>query len=187
MTLDDAPSSVAANGIEPDLLVVHQQDIQAVVNALLERRGGGNDDPRAAGDLDDCGEVRWQHGRAARHPVQPAVRRSARLATKHGCTTHSPHPSRSRSISSTSSPTGWSSGRSLSPRSDFPAHEGSLDLVHAAPYTGFGVRGDSGCSLAENDRVPAVKILVIDNYDSFVYNLVQYLAQIGAERRCLAQ
>ena len=29
--------------------------------------------------------------------------------------------------------------------------------------------------------MPAVKILVIDNYDSFVYNLVQYLAQIGAE------
>ena len=27
--------------------------------------------------------------------------------------------------------------------------------------------------------MPAVKILVIDNYDSFVYNLVQYLAQIG--------
>ena len=34
MTLDDAPESVAANGIDPDLLVVHQQDIQAVVNAL---------------------------------------------------------------------------------------------------------------------------------------------------------
>ena len=28
--------------------------------------------------------------------------------------------------------------------------------------------------------MPAVKILVIDNYDSFVYPLVQYLAQIGA-------
>jgi para-aminobenzoate synthetase component 2 len=27
----------------------------------------------------------------------------------------------------------------------------------------------------------APRILVIDNYDSFVYNLVQYLAQIGAE------
>ena len=25
------------------------------------------------------------------------------------------------------------------------------------------------------------RILVIDNYDSFVYNLVQYLAQLGAE------
>ncbi|HET9650248.1 MAG TPA: DUF881 domain-containing protein [Microlunatus sp.] len=32
--LDDAPASVAANGLDPDLLVVHQQDIQAVVNAL---------------------------------------------------------------------------------------------------------------------------------------------------------
>jgi para-aminobenzoate synthetase component 2 len=29
--------------------------------------------------------------------------------------------------------------------------------------------------------MPRAKILVIDNYDSFVYNLVQYLAQIGAD------
>ena len=29
--------------------------------------------------------------------------------------------------------------------------------------------------------MPRPKILVIDNYDSFVYNLVQYLAQIGAD------
>ena len=29
--------------------------------------------------------------------------------------------------------------------------------------------------------MPLPKILVIDNYDSFVYNLVQYLAQIGAD------
>lgn len=28
---------------------------------------------------------------------------------------------------------------------------------------------------------PVARILVIDNYDSFVYNLVQYLGQIGAE------
>ena len=34
VTLDDAPASVAADGIDPDLLVVHQQDIQAVVNSL---------------------------------------------------------------------------------------------------------------------------------------------------------
>jgi len=27
----------------------------------------------------------------------------------------------------------------------------------------------------------ATKILVIDNYDSFVFNLVQYLQQLGAE------
>lgn len=28
---------------------------------------------------------------------------------------------------------------------------------------------------------PMTRVLVVDNYDSFVYNLVQYLAQIGAE------
>jgi uncharacterized protein YlxW (UPF0749 family) len=34
VTLTDAPASVAAAELDPDLLVVHQQDIQAVVNAL---------------------------------------------------------------------------------------------------------------------------------------------------------
>ena len=27
----------------------------------------------------------------------------------------------------------------------------------------------------------ATRVLVIDNYDSFVYNLVQYLGELGAE------
>src|SRR5439155_4531795 len=30
-------------------------------------------------------------------------------------------------------------------------------------------------------RLAAMRVLVVDNYDSFVYNLVQYLAQLGAE------
>ncbi|WP_375424311.1 DUF881 domain-containing protein [uncultured Friedmanniella sp.] len=34
VTLDDAPASVAADGIDADLLVVHQQDIQGVANVL---------------------------------------------------------------------------------------------------------------------------------------------------------
>ncbi len=34
VVLDDAPSSVAPPDLDPDLLVVHQQDIQAVANAL---------------------------------------------------------------------------------------------------------------------------------------------------------
>nr|WP_239579428.1 DUF881 domain-containing protein [Microlunatus panaciterrae] len=34
VTLDDAPETVAADGIDGDLLVVHQQDIQAVANIL---------------------------------------------------------------------------------------------------------------------------------------------------------
>ncbi len=38
VTLTDAPSSVAGDGVDQDLLVVHQQDIQAVANELW--RGG---------------------------------------------------------------------------------------------------------------------------------------------------
>ncbi|NLT30851.1 MAG: DUF881 domain-containing protein [Propionibacterium sp.] len=34
VTLDDAPDSLEMPGVDDDLLVVHQQDIQAVVNAL---------------------------------------------------------------------------------------------------------------------------------------------------------
>ena len=34
VTLDDAPSDVAPDGIDQDLLVVHQQDIQSIVNLL---------------------------------------------------------------------------------------------------------------------------------------------------------
>lgn len=34
VTLDDAPATFEAPGVDDDLLVVHQQDIQAVVNAL---------------------------------------------------------------------------------------------------------------------------------------------------------
>ena len=36
VTLDDAPESVAAEGVDADLLVVHQQDIQAIVNLLWQ-------------------------------------------------------------------------------------------------------------------------------------------------------
>ena len=34
VTLDDAPADVAADGVDEDLLVVHQQDIQSIVNLL---------------------------------------------------------------------------------------------------------------------------------------------------------
>jgi para-aminobenzoate synthetase component 2 len=42
-------------------------------------------------------------------------------------------------------------------------------------------RAKTGRRVGDNGPVPRAKILVIDNYDSFVYNLVQYLAQIGAD------
>jgi para-aminobenzoate synthetase component II len=43
------------------------------------------------------------------------------------------------------------------------------------------ISGPRSWTICENVPVAPPKILVIDNYDSFVYNLVQYLAQIGAE------
>ena len=50
-------------------------------------------------------------------------------------------------------------------------HEGSAGpAICAATEPGYG-----------RMTAMAARILVIDNYDSFVYNLVQYLAQIGAE------
>jgi len=54
----------------------------------------------------------------------------------------------------------------------------------------YGGRGDGGFAAvhakpqletATGDDVGAPRVLVIDNYDSFVYNLVQYLGELGAE------
>ena len=74
VTLDDAPETVTGTGIDPDLLVVHQQDIQAVVNALWS--GGAEamtiQDQRVMSTTGD--QVRGQHGGAARRAVRPALR-----------------------------------------------------------------------------------------------------------------
>src|SRR5690606_22274725 len=44
--------------------------------------------------------------------------------------------------------------------------------------------GPTACRRGRARRYPpgvAARVLVIDNYDSFVYNLVQYLGELGAE------
>ena len=51
------------------------------------------------------------------------------------------------------------------------APEGSGELRRGAPEDREGL-GDPGRGL---------RILVVDNYDSFVFNLVQYLGELGAE------
>ena len=57
----------------------------------------------------------------------------------------------------------------------------SVLLVVSRVWPARGPSSRGWWCVRDNGHVPAVKILVIDNYDSFVYNLVQYLAQIGAE------
>jgi len=44
------------------------------------------------------------------------------------------------------------------------------------------VRAERGAPVRpRGDGLPPARVLVVDNYDSFVFNLVQYLAQLGAE------
>ena len=43
------------------------------------------------------------------------------------------------------------------------------------------MRENTPMAIAQESIPAATKILVIDNYDSFVFNLVQYLQQLGAE------
>jgi uncharacterized protein YlxW (UPF0749 family) len=143
VTLDDAPSSVAANGIEPDLLVVHQQDIQAVVNALWS--GGAE-------------AMTIQHQRVI---STTAVKCVGNTVVLHGIPYSPPYE-----ISAIGDPAGLEDALAASgpiqiyqqyveayglvfrekseSKLDFPAHEGSLNLVYAEPYHRFGLRSDSG-------------------------------------------
>ena len=170
VTLDDAPETVTGTGIDPDLLVVHQQDIQAVVNALWS--GGAEamtiQDQRVVSTtgIKCVGNTVVLHGVPYAPPyVITAIGDQEQLRAALGL---------------------LGAGADLSPvrrgvRAGLPrAVTGGGD---APPARGF--RGPAICAATEPGygrmTAMAARILVIDNYDSFVYNLVQYLAQIGAE------
>jgi uncharacterized protein YlxW (UPF0749 family) len=143
VTLDDAPSSVAANGIEPDLLVVHQQDIQAVVNALWS--GGAEamtiQDQRVISTtaVKCVGNTVVLHGIPYSPPyVIRAVGDQARM--REALAAAEPIQIYQQYVEAY--------GLVFQEKSEanvrIPAHEGSLDLVRARPFTGFGVRSDGG-------------------------------------------
>lgn len=136
VTLDDAPLSVAANGIEPDLLVVHQQDIQAVVNALWS--GGA-----------EAMTIQKQ-----RVISTTAVKCVGNTVVLHGIPYAPPYvisalgdEARLREALARSEPIqiyqqyveayGLVFQLKSEPKVAFPAHEGSLDLVHARPHSGI--------------------------------------------------
>jgi uncharacterized protein YlxW (UPF0749 family) len=117
--LDDAPASVAANGIEPDLLVVHQQDIQAVVNALWS--GGAEAMTIQEQRVISTTAVKCVGNTVVLHgiPYAPPYRIRAigdplRLHAALACS------GRSRSISNTLRPMGWSFARSRRTGSSYP-------------------------------------------------------------------
>lgn len=143
VTLDDAPPSVAANGIEPDLLVVHQQDIQAVVNALW------------------IGGAEAMTIQKQRVISTTAVKCVGNTVVLHGIPYSPPYqisaigdPKRLQEALAASEPIriykqyvkayGLGFDETSESTLTFGAHEGSLHLVYAEPYHRFRIRSDSG-------------------------------------------
>ena len=111
--------------------------------------------PDVRGQTADPGQADPQAGRVHQRQ-QPVVGRQRQRATAGSSTRARPRAARS---------TPTSRSRCSSPRGT------------AVATTALGTS-----SAAERVReTDAMRVLVIDNYDSFVYNLVQYLAQLGAD------
>jgi uncharacterized protein YlxW (UPF0749 family) len=132
VTLDDAPETVSAASVDADLLVVHQQDIQAVVNALWS---GGAEAMTIQGQ---------------RVISTTGVKCVGNTVVLHGIPYAPPYvvsalgdPGRLRSALAGSSAIqiyqqyvaayGLVYDEQSADHADFPAHEGSLDLRYAAP------------------------------------------------------
>ena len=135
VTLDDAPATVAADGIDADLLVVHQQDIQAVVNALWS---GGAEAMTIQGQrvisttgVKCVGNTVVLHGIPYAPPYvvsaigDPASLEAA-LAGSRNVAVYKQYVATY----------GLQYSERLTPRAQFPAHQGSLELQHARPYPG---------------------------------------------------
>ena len=135
VTLDDAPSSVQANGIDADLLVVHQQDIQSVVNALWS---GGAEAMTIQGQrvisttgIKCVGNTVVLHGVPYAPPyvisaIGDQARLESALATSTSVQIYRQYVDAYGLV--------YDEGREGSVT--FPAHEGSLDLQHAQPLGG---------------------------------------------------
>ena len=135
VTLDDAPSSVAETGVDGDLLVVHQQDIQAVVNALWS---GGAEAMTIQGQrvisttgIKCVGNTVVLHGVPYAPPyvisaIGDQARLESALATSTSVQIYRQYVDAYGLV--------YDEGREGSVT--FPAHEGSLDLQHAQPLGG---------------------------------------------------
>jgi uncharacterized protein YlxW (UPF0749 family) len=141
--LDDAPSSVAANGIEPDLLVVHQEDIQAVVNALWS--GGAEAMTIQSQRVISTTAVKCVGNTVVLHgiPYGPpydvsAIGDQARLRA--ALAESEPIQIYQQYVESY----GLVYREKSEPKVHFPAHEGSTELAYAEPYAPFATRSGSG-------------------------------------------
>ncbi len=132
VTLDDAPETVAADGVDADLLVVHQQDIQAVVNALWT---GGAEAMTIQGQrvisttgVKCVGNTVVLHGIPYAPPYVVSAlgdpnRLRAALAGSPSIQIYQQYVAAY----------GLVYREQALDRADFPAHQGSLELQHARP------------------------------------------------------
>jgi uncharacterized protein YlxW (UPF0749 family) len=131
VTLDDAPETFAGEGIDADLLVVHQQDIQAVVNALWS---GGAEAMTIQGQrvisttgVKCVGNTVVLHGIPYVPPYVVSAlgdpdRLQAALADSPAIQIYQQYVAAY----------GLVYGEQTADSADFPAHQGSLNLQHAA-------------------------------------------------------
>ncbi len=142
VTLNDAPASVAADGIDPDLLVVHQQDIQAVVNALWS---GGAEAMTIQGQrvisttgVKCVGNTVVLHGIPYAPPyVISAIGNQGRLRT--ALTASVPIQIYKQYVEAYR----LVYKERAANRATFPAHEGTLDLPNARPYDAAAPTSDT--------------------------------------------
>jgi uncharacterized protein YlxW (UPF0749 family) len=135
VTLDDAPETVAAVGVDADLLVVHQQDIQAVANALW---AGGAEAMTIQGQrvisttgIKCVGNTVVLHGIPYAPPyVISAIGDQQRLQSALA------HDTAVTIYQQYVDAYGLKYEERLQQRVQFPAHLGTLDLKYAKLYTG---------------------------------------------------
>jgi uncharacterized protein YlxW (UPF0749 family) len=148
VTLSDAPDSVAADGVDEDLLVVHQQDIQSVVNALWS---GGAEAMTIQGQrvisttgVKCVGNTVVLHGIPYAPPyVVSAMGDQQRLRS---ALTRSPAVTIYQQYVDAY---GLGYAERLEPKAQFPAYQGALDLqrareLEAVPRPGSGASAASG-------------------------------------------
>ncbi|MET1006081.1 MAG: DUF881 domain-containing protein [Propionibacteriaceae bacterium] len=135
VTLNDAPETVAAVGVDADLLVVHQQDIQAVVNALWS---GGAEAMTIQGQrvisttgIKCVGNTVVLHGIPYAPPyVVSAIGDQQRLQNALANSDYV------RIYKQYVDAYGLKYEESSVSRAEFPAHQGTLELQYAGPLTG---------------------------------------------------
>ena len=132
------PGDTRPGGLGPDDLVVHQQDVQAVVNALWRGRRRRRAGHGPAADRHERGPLRRQHPDPGGARLLPAVRRSPRSATRRSCSQalDQPSPTCSSSATTSRSPASAYDERRLA-EVTLPAGARRLpDLTHAEAQPG---------------------------------------------------